>query len=142
MTAAERTTETGLALPSLATIVRIAGRAFRGKCPNCGRAPVLSGWATVRPGCTACGFRFERSDDGYFVGALFANLLLSESIFAGGFLVALVLTWPDVPWDALTYGGAAGMLSLPALTYPLSKVLWLAIDVCVRPVTPAELLPQ
>ncbi len=102
---------------------------------------MLTGWAQVRPNCTACGFRFERSDDGYFVGALFANLLLSESIFALGFLSALLLTWPDVPWDALTYGGAAGMLLMPALTYPLSKVLWLAIDICVRPVTPAEMLP-
>ncbi len=137
----ERTTETALAFPSFGTIARVVSRAFRLRCPNCGGAPVLVGWARVRPCCTACGFRFERSDDGYFVGALFANLLLSEGIFAVGFVTALIVTWPDVPWDGLMYGGAAGMLLMPALTYPLSKVLWLGIDVCVRPVTPAELLP-
>ena len=114
-------------------------RAVRGRCPHCGGSKILTGWATVRPRCDVCGFRYERSDDGYFVGAMFANLLVSEGLFAVGFLAALLITWPDVPWDAIMYGGAAIMVLMPALLYPFSKIMWLAIDVSVRPVTPGEL---
>ena len=34
---------------------------------------------------------------------------------------------------------SAAMLLFPLLFYPVSKVLWLTIDVMLRPVTPAEL---
>ena len=140
-----RTTESPLALPSLRRTAVVIGRALRLRCPHCGGAPVLAAWRVGRPWgavrerCAACGFRFERSDDRYFAGAMFANLVIAELLFAVGFAAALVLTWPDVPWDALTYGGAAGMLLVPLLCYPAAKVLWLAADVLVRPVTPGEL---
>jgi hypothetical protein len=97
-------------------------------------------WGAVRERCAACGFRFERSDDRYFAGAMLVNLISAELLFAIGFVAAILLTWPAVPWDALTYGGAAGMLLLPLLFYPVSKVLWLALDVLLRPVTRAEVL--
>ena len=75
------------------------------------------------------------------LGAMFTNLAVAEGVFAIGFVAFLFATWPDVPWTALTYGGAALMLVLPILFYPVSKVLWLAVDVLVRPVTPAEVAP-
>jgi uncharacterized protein (DUF983 family) len=142
---ASRTTETALTIPSLGGVVRLAGRALRLRCPNCGRAPVLAPWRVGRPWgavrtrCEACRFRFERSDDRYFGGAMLVNLLIAELLFALGFVAAILLTWPDVPWDALTYGGAAGMLLVPLLFYPVSKVLWLTVDVLVRPVTSEEI---
>ena len=140
-----RTTESALEMPSLGQTVRIVGRAFRLRCPHCAGAPVLAEWrgvrhwSAVRERCTSCGLRYERSDDHYFGGAMFVNLMAAELLFAVTFVAMVLMTWPAVPWDALTYGGAASMVIIPALLYPLSKVLWLAVDVLVRPVEEGEL---
>ena len=140
-----RTTESALQMPSLGQTVRALGRAVRLRCPHCGGAPVLAqwsgvaAWSAVRERCTACGFRYERSDDRYFGGAMFVNLLAAELLFAVTFVAAILLTWPAVPWDAFTYVGAASMVVIPALIYPVSKVFWLAVDVLVRPVDEGEL---
>ena len=142
---APRTTESALQMPSLAQIARGLGRAARLRCPHCGRAPVLTGWrpgrawGAMRERCIDCGFRYERSDDRYFGGAMFINLMTAELLFAISFVAAVCYSWPNVPWDALTYGGAVAMLLLPILMYPISKILWLAVDVLVRPVQQSEL---
>lgn len=131
-------------MPSLGRCLTLLGRAMRLRCPHCGGGKVLEGWrlrcwGAVRERCSACGFRFQRSDDRYFAGAMLCNLLLAESLFAVGFITAVLLTWPDVPWDALTYGGAACLLVVNTTFYPVAKVLWLTMDVLVRPVTREEL---
>lgn len=137
-------TETPLDLPSFGRMFVLFGRALRLRCPHCGRGAVLQGWgprswARARERCSGCNFRFMRSSESYFTGAMFCNLLLAELVFACSFLAAVMLTWPDVPWDALTYGGAAIMVTLPVVSYPVAMVLWLTMDVLVRPVTSAEL---
>ena len=140
-----RTTESPLELPSIQRIALLGRRVLRLRCPHCGAAPVLApwssvrGWGTVRQRCDACNLRFERSDDGYFAGAMITNLLISELLFAVTFTTTIIALWPDVPWDAMTYLGALGMLLAPALLYPVARVLWLTVDVLVRPVMPEEL---
>jgi uncharacterized protein (DUF983 family) len=132
-------------MPSLGQTLRVLARACRLRCPHCGGGAILAGWrpgrpwGLVRPHCAGCGFRYERSDDRYFAGAMFVNLLAAELIFFVSFVSGILVTWPNVPWDAFTYGGAAAMLVLPALLYPVSKVFWLAVDVLVRPVVRTEL---
>ena len=127
-------------MPGLSRSLRVLGRALGLRCPNCGGAPVMASWAQVRNRCAACGLRFHRGDpEYYFAGAMFANLAVAEGVFIVGFVAFLFATWPDVPWTALTYGSAALMLVLPVAFYPVSKVVWLAIDVLIRPVTPDEL---
>lgn len=121
--------------------VRLLGRALRLRCPHCGGAPVLASWGTVHPRCAACRFRFERSRDSYFTGAMFFNLITAEFLFATLFGAAIVASWPAVDWDALTYGAVAGMAVAPILLYPFSKVLYLSVDVFMRPVRPEECDP-
>ncbi len=136
----ERTTETPLVVPSIGRTLRIIGRAFRFRCPHCGKGKVLEGWATVRERCASCGFRFERSSDHYFAGAMLTNIIIAELLFVLVLVLVLWATWPEVPWDWLQYGGAAAMVFLPIILYPFSKVTWLAADVLIRPVTKEELL--
>lgn len=135
----ERTTETPLVVPSLGRTLHIMGRALRLRCPHCGKGKVLDGWAHVRERCSACGFRFERSSDHYFAGAMLTNIIIAELIFVAALVVTLRVTWPEVPWDLLQYGGAAAMIILPIALYPFSKVTWLAADVLIRPATSDEL---
>lgn len=138
------TTESPLGMPGLGQTFRLLGRAFRNRCPNCGVGSVLERqrirtWGNVRARCVNCNFRFMRSSDQYFAGAIFTNLFLSESLFAIAFTATVIGFWPDVPWDALTYVAVVGAVLAPTLMYPFAKVLWLTVDVLVRPITENEL---
>ena len=134
-----RTSDTPLAMPS-------AGRAFAAlaslvllRCPNCSRGAVLKGWYRVHERCSSCHFRYERSDENYFAGAVFVHFMLSGFSFAASLLLLLMLSWPTVPWTALTFGTPIAMLFFAVAFYPISKVVWLTADVMLRPVTPEEL---
>ena len=70
---------------------------------------------------------------------MFVNFMLGAGTFVVSFLAILVVYWPSVPWDALTYGAPAALLVGMVLLYPISKVVWLTVDVLVRPVMPEEL---
>lgn len=138
--AALRTTESPLELPTVGRAFVLLGRVLRLRCPHCGRGAVLTRRAGVRHRCAVCGLRFERSDDGYFSGAMYFGLMMGETLFCIALLVTMLVSWPDVPWDALTYIAPLGMIVVMLLLIPVSKVVWLAVDILVRPVTGAELL--
>ncbi len=103
------------------------GHALRRRCPVCGAPGIFDGWFTLRPRCPRCNFSFER-EEGYWVGALIANIAVAELLFAAVFLGGVVLTWPDVPWLPLGIVGVVAMVGLPVAFYPLSKTLWLWVD--------------
>lgn len=134
----QRTTESAMELPSLGRTVQLAGRMLRLRCPNCGTGAVLSA-RRVREYCSSCGFRFERSSDNYFAGAVFVNYMVCGILFLLAFLFTMLATWPDVPWTFLTYIMPPLMVGIVVLLYPASKVMWLTLDVLVRPVVPDEL---
>ena len=137
---AARSTDSQLDLPSPRRVLAIASRVLRLRCPNCGAGYVLTRRAGVQEHCTGCGLRFRRGDDNYFSGAMFFGLLIGETIFAVSLLATIVVSWPDVPWDAITYIAPIGMIVVMLLLIPISKVVWLGVDLLVRPATPAEMV--
>jgi uncharacterized protein (DUF983 family) len=134
-----RSTDSHLALPTGRRLLAVVSRVLRLRCPNCGGGYVLTRRAGVRDHCDGCGLRFRRSDDNYFSGAMFFGLLIGETIFAVSLLATIVASWPDVPWDAITYIAPIGMIVVMLLLIPVSKVVWLGVDLLVRPATAAEL---
>ena len=62
------------------------------------------------------------------------NLVLAEFVVTAILITVAVTTWPDVPWTFIQFGGAAMAVFFPILTFPVSRVLWLAWDYCFRPV--------
>ena len=129
-----------LVMPRMRDWLRLSWRAVVLSCPNCGGRPVLRNWFTLRERCPRCGLRFERGEEGdYYLGGLFFNLVLAELVFAVLFVVALVVMWPNVPWDAVEYVVATAVIAAPFALYPISKLLWLAFDLALRPVTPEEM---
>ena len=98
-------------------------------------------WFVVHERCAVCGLRFERSHEeahDYWLGAYTLNFIVTEVVFGLALLLALLLTWPDPPWRALLYGGAVLMSVTPVVFYPMSKCLWLAIDLIFRPPQPED----
>ena len=134
-----RNAETGLQQPGAGDLVRSVARVMRLRCPHCGKGPVLTRRGSVQANCSACGLRFERTDDNYFGGAMFFGLLIGEVMVVLLLVVTMLITWPNVPWDGIQWGGALGMLLLGPFLIAFSRVVWLAVDVLVRPVVPEEL---
>lgn len=114
-------------------------RAVRLRCPVCGGGPLLESWLRFRPRCPRCGFRTERGEQDFFLGAMMFNLVLSEGILGVLLVGLLIFTWPEVPWTFLQFGGVALMALMPFVFYPFSKTIWMAFDLMLRPLTPEEL---
>jgi hypothetical protein len=74
-----------------------------------------------------CGLEFER-EEGYWVGALIINTAVAFGAFILLFVGGMLLTWPDVPWTVLAIITISVMAILPIVSYPLSKTIWMAIE--------------
>lgn len=124
---------------STARAARILWRGIRLRCPHCGSGGILDGWFKLQHRCPSCGLVLDRGESDYFLGAYLVNLVAVELILTAIMVVIGIATAPDVPWTLLTWGGAVFALVVAIGCYPLTKVLWLAFDVILRPVTREEL---
>lgn len=119
--------------------LRIIWRGLRLRCPNCGGGGILDGWFRLKHRCPTCELVLDRGESDYFLGAYTVNLVAVELLVTGVLVAVGLWTAPDVPWTLLTWGGAALAAAAAIGCYPLTKVLWLAFDVILRPVTVEEL---
>jgi uncharacterized protein (DUF983 family) len=129
-----------LEVPTTGRALRILGRLARLRCPHCGVGRVLKWDGGVHMRCSGCNLRFQRGDGHYFFGAMFFGVMLGELLFALTFAAILVSTWPDVPWKLLQWGLPIGVVLAAPLFIPFSKLVFLSVDVFVRPVTTEECL--
>lgn len=88
--------------------------------------------------CRECGLEFER-EPGYWVGAMIINTALVFATFVGTFGGMVIFTWPDVPWAVVLIVTLAANLVIPAVLYPLSKTVWLALEMTWHPLEPDEI---
>ncbi len=116
--------------PSLATLV---GRALTLRCPACGTRGIVRRWLRLDATCPACHQPVDRPEPGYYLGALMLNLVAAELLLAAVGLVVIVTSWPTVPWNGLLYGGALLMVVAPVVLYPVTKLVWLAVDLALQP---------
>ncbi len=80
---------------------------------------------------------FER-EKGFFLGAFVVNFGFTLLVLAGYIGAGVVLTQPDPPVAALLVVGAVVMIVLPIAFYPLSRTIWSAVDLWMRPLEPDE----
>ncbi len=81
--------------------------------------------------CPNCNYDFER-EEGWWIGAIIMNTAAAFVLFGLYFPLSLILTWPDVPWTLLTVIGVLIMGIFPVIFYPISKTLWLAVDIILH----------
>jgi uncharacterized protein (DUF983 family) len=108
-------------------------RALLLKCPHCGGGRMFFRWVRSFERCSKCGFRFDRGEVDYYIGAYTVNLIIAELIVVAMLLAAILYWWPDVPWEKLPYALVVPVILAPIVTYPYSKALWLGIDLMFRP---------
>jgi uncharacterized protein (DUF983 family) len=116
----------------------LLARAVFRKCPNCGDGGIFHDYMRHRDACPECGLRLDRGQRDFFIGAYTINLIVAELLVVFGGLAAVLLTWPDVPWNAIMLGLVALMIAAPIILYPAARQLWLAIDLIFQPAAPAD----
>lgn len=114
-------------------------RALTLRCPHCGSSGLLVSWFRLKERCPRCKLHLHRDERDYFLGAYTIMLIAVEMTFAFGFLVVLLLTWPDPPWESIEWVGALVLTAGILVAYPFAKTLFLAIDLIFRPVRSSEL---
>lgn len=112
---------------------RLLGRALLLRCPNCGTGGLFEGFLKMKPRCPTCGMLLERGEADYFLGGYTLNLIAVELLLAVGFLVVVIATWPNPPWDGLMWGGVVLSILGAVFCYPFAKTTWLAVDLIFRP---------
>jgi uncharacterized protein (DUF983 family) len=101
------------------------------RCPRCGQARLFQRWFTMAPRCPRCGLDLERGQ-GFWLGTMAINLGVTELVFGITLVGVMVLTWPDVPWVALTVAAILLNALLPLILYPFARTTFLAVDLLMH----------
>lgn len=114
-------------------------RALMLRCPHCGSRGILQTWFRLKERCPRCHLHLHREETDYFLGAYTIMLIAVEMLFALGFVVVLIVTWPNPPWEAIEWIGVLVLTAGVLIAYPFARTLFLAIDLIFRPVSSLEL---
>lgn len=96
------------------------------RCPRCGGRGLFRTFFELADECPRCEYSFER-EEGYWLGAMIVSIGVVEALFGLVFVGGMLLTWPDVPWNALLIVGLLMNASLPVVLYPWSKTVWMGL---------------
>ena len=107
------------------TIVLTLGRCLKLQCPACSRTSIVERPFNLKHRCDACGVIFKR-EEGFFVGAIMANVLATEVVILLVYFACLLLT-------NLGEQRMLTVLFVVGVTFPLafyhhSWSLWLGLD--------------
>jgi uncharacterized protein (DUF983 family) len=106
-------------------------RGLARRCPRCGQARLFCRWFTMTPRCPTCGLDLERGE-GFWLGTMAINLGVTELVFGATLVGVMVVTWPDVPWAALTVAAVLLNGLLPLILYPSARTTFLAVDLLMH----------
>jgi uncharacterized protein (DUF983 family) len=102
-------------------------RGLTRRCARCGGGKLFTRWFRMAPDCPHCHLHYER-EQGYWLGAVAINTGVVGLLFAIVLIVFSALTIPDIPWVVLLLVEVPIMAIGPALFYPYSKTIWVAVD--------------
>jgi uncharacterized protein (DUF983 family) len=100
-------------------------RSLKLQCPACGRASILARPFNLKHQCDGCGVIFKR-EEGFFVGAIMANVVATEGFILVIYLACIMLTSLNER-VMLTTLFVAGII-FPLAFYHHAWALWLAMD--------------
>src|SRR5437763_3955174 len=107
------------------TIMITLQRSLKLKCPVCGRASIVQTPFNLKHRCDSCGVIFKR-EEGFFVGAIMANVVATEVfILIMYFALLLLTTLSDRTTFIILFAVA---VAFPLTFYHHSWSLWLATD--------------
>lgn len=111
---------------------RVLWRGLTRRCGRCGGDGLFTGWFNVQPACPTCGLVFER-EEGAFLGSFVVNFAATEIVLGITMIVMVAATMPNIPPLKLSLIAVPIVVVFPIAFYPLSKTLWIAIDLLLHP---------
>jgi uncharacterized protein (DUF983 family) len=115
--------------PDRRSFKQTAARCLVLRCPACGRSSVFERPFQVKHHCPACRSLFKR-EEGFFVGAIVANVLTTELVVLATYFVGLLLIGKN--FDLLLAVLFAVAILFPVAFYHHSWSLWLAADYLIE----------
>ncbi|MFN2492647.1 MAG: DUF983 domain-containing protein [Pyrinomonadaceae bacterium] len=115
--------------PPRKSIVSVLLRSLRLRCPVCGKSSILSGPFQVKHHCASCRSMFKR-EEGFFVGAILANIMATEFI-----ILAICMVWLIVigsSYETVLAGLFIVALVFPVAFYHHSWSFWLGFDYLIE----------
>lgn len=117
--------------------LHVLARGLLRRCPSCGQPHIFRQWLRMSDRCPRCGLHFER-EEGYWTGAVAINTVVTELVFITMLATVVVWTWPNVPMIPVLVVAVGLNGGFPLLFYPISKTLWVAIDLVLHPLEERE----
>lgn len=111
------------------SIVETIGRALKLRCPACGKSSIIQKPFHIKHHCEHCHALFKR-EEGFFVGAILMNVVVTELIILLVCFFALLLLGADYD-DVLKVLFVVAIL-FPVLFFHHSWSLWLAFDYLIE----------
>lgn len=107
-------------------------------CPLCGSDHLFRWWLLMRDECPRCDLRFERIE-GHWIGAIAINTVLSLGLLLGIVIVGATLSYPESTGIGIMIIAGATAAIAPLFLQPVSRTLWTAIDLAMRPIEISEI---
>lgn len=107
------------------------------RCPLCGSGRLFRWWLVMKDDCPRCDLHFERIE-GHWIGALGMNTVVSFGAVLLGIVAVFTLTYADESAAPGVAAVVAIAVIVPLAFYPVSKTLWCAIDLAMRPLEPDD----
>jgi uncharacterized protein (DUF983 family) len=107
------------------TYFTMAGRAWRLRCPRCGREPLFENWIRMRRECSNCHLKYER-EPGYFLGSIYVNYGLTAVLVTLGYFgltFSGVVSSQAAQWIVMAFA-----LVFPLWFFRYARSLWLGFD--------------
>jgi uncharacterized protein (DUF983 family) len=111
------------------SILKVLARAARLRCPACGQSGIARGPFRVRHHCPSCRSLFKR-EEGFFVGAILANVMMTEFVILLVCVVWIVLIGSN--YESVLAGLFIIALLFPVAFYHHSWSLWLGFDYLIE----------
>ena len=116
-------------VPARESIMKVVLRAIRLRCPVCGQSSLIDRPFHIKHHCPSCRSLFKR-EEGFFVGAILANVMASEFVILVVCLFSLLVV-------GASYSKVLIVLFILALIFPLaffhhSWSFWLAFDYLIE----------
>ncbi|MEZ5341535.1 MAG: DUF983 domain-containing protein [Acidimicrobiales bacterium] len=107
------------------------------RCPACGDRHVFTSWFRMKPRCDSCGLVFERIA-GHWTGAIGISIIISFPLLAIVLIGSIIATAPDIKTTPIVIAGVLVGIFVPLLIFPLTRTLWTALDIMMRPLRADE----
>ena len=104
-------------------------RGLRLRCPACGQGSLFRSMFKMNDECEHCGMVFMR-EQGYFIGAIYVNVIVTESLIFLTYLICLLL----MPMGETMYAFLFALaLIIPLIFNRHARSIWLSFDYIMDP---------